>query len=157
MKLTFLLRAASTTLFTAMALTALTAVAKDGRDFAGHYSLTSVNEKGSQVELTLALQLFNYSGADLKQAVVTVRSSPPAPGVLGSFAPIKLWRSGSDVVVRQQLTIPRDEFERWSTRTQPAVFIGYRDEDGHTYRRWAQLSRRPIIPEPPEARPAAAE
>jgi hypothetical protein len=140
-----------------MVLVSVTAAAKDGRDFAGHYSLTNTIENGGQVELTLALQLFNSSGADLTQAVVTVRSSPPAPGILATFAPIKLWRGGSDVVVRRQLTIPREEYLHWSTRTQPAVFIGYCDEDGHTYRRWAQLSRRPMIPEPPEARPASAE
>jgi hypothetical protein len=156
MKLTFFPRAAFTALFAAMVFVSVSAVAKDGRDFAGHYSLTNVIEKGSQVELTLALQLFNYSGADLQQAVVTVRSSPPGPGVLATFAPIKLWRSGSEVVVRQQLTIAREEYLHWSTRTQPAVFIGYSDEDGHAYRRWAQLSRLPMIPELSDARAPAA-
>ncbi len=59
--------------------------AKDGRDFSGYYSLTNVTEKGGQVEFTLALQLFNYSGADLKQAVVTVRRSPPGTGRAEQF------------------------------------------------------------------------
>jgi len=128
--------------------------AKDGRDFAGYYSLTNVTEKDGQVEFTLALHLFNYSGADLKQAVVTVRSAPFGPGTLNNFAPIKLWRSGSDVVVSQQIAIPREDFRRWSPRTPPAVSVGYRDEDGHAYRRPVQLSRRPTIADP---RPAAAE
>src|ERR1039458_2644602 len=79
----------------------------------------------------------------------------PRRGLTTSAPDRKLWRGGSDVVVRRQLTIPREEYLHWSTRTQPAVFIGYCDEDGHTYRRWAQLSRRPMIPEPPEARPAS--
>jgi len=35
------------------------------------------------------------------------------------------------------------------------VFIGYIAADGHQIRRWAQLSRRPIIPETP-ARPSVA-
>jgi hypothetical protein len=126
--------------------------AKDGRDFAGIYAVTNVTEKDGQVELTFGLHLFNFSGADLRQAVVTVRSSTPEPVVLGSFAPIKLWRSGSDVVVSQQITIARDAFARWSARKPPAVFIGYSDEEGHTYQRAAQLSRQPMIP---EARPAA--
>lgn len=147
MKLTVFSRVAYAALFTAAVLTSVTAVAKDGRDFAGHYSLTNVTDKGGQVELTLALRLFNYSGADLKQAVVTVRSPRLGPGVLGSFPPIKLWRSGSDIVVTQQLSIAREEYQLWSTRTQPGVFVGYSDEEGHEYRRWAQLSRRPAIPE----------
>jgi hypothetical protein len=132
--------------------------AKDGRDFAGHYSLTNVIDKGSQVELTLTLQLFNYSGADLKQGVVTVHPAPPIPGVLATFAPIKLWRSGSDVVVSEQLTIAREEYKQWSARVQPAVFIGYSDEEGHTYLRSAQLRRLPLIREAiSAARPAAAQ
>ncbi|MGA2739322.1 MAG: hypothetical protein ABSG65_18015 [Bryobacteraceae bacterium] len=132
--------------------------AKDGRDFAGHYSLTDVIENGSQVELTLTLQLFNYSGADLNQTVVTVHPAPPVPGVLASFAPIKLWRSGNDVVVSQQLTISREEYKQWSTRIQPAVFIGYSDKDGRAYLRSAQLRRLPMIREAASiAHPAAAK
>lgn len=151
MQLTSFSRAGMLALFALTMLFTGTAGAKDGRDFAGYYSLTDVAGKGGAVELTLALHLFNYSGADLKQAVVTVRPSP-GPGLLGSFAPIKVWRNGSDVVMRQQITMPRDVFERWSPRNQPAVFIGYSDENGHSYQRPAQLSRRPMIP---EARPAA--
>ena len=150
MKRTTLSRAAFTALLTM--LTLVPAAPKDGRDFAGHYSLANVHDLGSQVEVTLSLRLFNHSGGDLQQAVVTVRPSHPGPEVLGTFAPVELWRSGTDVVVRQQLTIPREEFERWSTHTPPAVFVGYSAEDGHQIRRWAQLSRLPIIPETP-ARP----
>ncbi|HXM43768.1 MAG TPA: hypothetical protein VN924_21215 [Bryobacteraceae bacterium] len=157
MRLTSFSRAGILALSALSVLFTAPAGAKDGRDFAGHYSLTDAIEKGSQVELTLTLQLFNYSGADLKQAVVTVQQPPPVPGVLANFASIKLWRSGSDVVVSQQLTIPQDEYKRWSTRVQPAVFIGYSDEEGHAYLRSAQLRRLPIIREAVSvARPAPA-
>jgi hypothetical protein len=141
-------------LFASAVIFTAPAAAKDGRDFAGYYSLTNVTETAGQVEFTLALHLFNYSGADLKQAVVTLRSAPFGPGALNDFAPIKLWRNGSDVVVTQPIAIPREDFRRWSPRTPPAVSIGYRDEDGHAYRRPVQLSRRPTIAEP---RPPADE
>ena len=154
MRLTSFSRAGILALFALPVLFTVPAGAKDGRDFAGHYNLTNISEKDGQVELTLTLQLFNYSGADLKQAVVTIHAPHAVPGVLASFAPIKLWRSGSAVVVSQQLTIPRAEFERWSTRIQPPVFIGYSDEDGHAFERSAQLSRSPLIP---PARPEATE
>jgi hypothetical protein len=159
MRLTSFSRAGILALFALSVLFTGPAGAKDGRDFAGHYSLTNATEKSGQVELTLTLQLFNYSGADLKQAVVTVRAPHPVPEVLASFAPIKLWRSGKDVVVSQQLTIARDEYQRWSARTQPRVFVGYSGEDGHAIQGWAQLSRLPIIPAVPPraARTAAAE
>jgi hypothetical protein len=156
MKLTVFSRAAFAALFAATVLPSVTA-AKDGRDFAGHYSLTNVNDQGSRVELTLSLHLVNYSGADLQQAVVTVRPSHAGPGVLGTFAPIKLWRSGRDIVVRQQLTIPREDYHRWSASTQPSVFIGYKTEDGRQLQRWAQLSRRPIIPDIAAARSGAVQ
>lgn len=151
MRFTGFSRAGIVALFALLTLFAAAAVAKDGRDFAGHYSLTTVTEKGDQVELTLALQLYNYSGADLKQAVVTVHAPHAVPGMVATFAPIKLWRNDGDVIVRQQLTIPRAEYLRWSTRVQPPVFIGYTDENGHSLERFAQLSRSPIIP---EAKPA---
>jgi hypothetical protein len=141
-------------LFASAVIFAAPAAAKDGRDFAGYYSLSNVTEKGAQVEFILALHLFNYSGADLKQVVVTVRSTPFGLGTLNNFAPIKLWLSGRDVVVSQPIAIPREDFRRWSPRTPPAVSVGYRGEDGHAYRRPVQLSRRPTIAEP---RPAAAE
>ena len=119
--------------------------AADGRDFAGHYDLTRITEKGSQVELTLSLRLFNYSGADLKQVVVSVRPAPPAPGVLATFAPVKLWRSGADVTISQQLTVPREQFQRWSGRSQPPIFVGYTDANGHSSQHFAQVSRNPLI------------
>jgi hypothetical protein len=158
MRLTSFSRAGILALSALSILFTAPAGAKDGRDFAGHYSLTDVTEEGDQVELTLTLQLFNYSGADLKQGVVTVLPAPPAPGVLAKFAPIKLWRSGNDVVVSQQLTIASEEYKQWSTRIQPAVFIAYNDEEGHACLRSAQLRRLPMIREATSlARPAAAK
>ena len=83
MQLTSFSRAGMFALFALTMLITGPAGAKDGRDFAGYYSLTNAAEKGGAVELTLALQLFNYSGADLKQAVVTVRESHPSSGSTG--------------------------------------------------------------------------
>jgi hypothetical protein len=154
MRLTSFSRAGIIALFALPVLLTAPAGAKDGRDFAGHYSLTNITEKDGQVELTLALQLFNYSGADLKQAAITIRPAPPVPGVVASFAPIKLWRNGSEGVVSQQLTIAPADYQRWSNRTQPAVFIGYSDDQGRACLRSAQLNRLPTIREA-ISRPAA--
>jgi hypothetical protein len=148
---TTLSRAAITVLLTASALTSVTAMAKDGRDFAGNYSLTNVTEKGEQVEVTLGLLLFNYTGADLRGAAVTVRPfrpEPSGPRVEGSFAPIQLWRSGRDVVLHQQLTVSKDEFQGWSRSTPPIILITYNDGAGR-HQRPVQLSRRPVLPASP--------
>jgi len=129
-------------LFATLLLAAVQAIAKDGRDFAGFYSLAGVAEQGDAVRVTLELQLFNYSGADLKDAVIAVRQSPGLPD-LGSFAPIPHWRSGHDVAVSRQFTVPRREFEQWSTHGQPDVVVTHTDSDGQTWRGTAQLTQRP--------------
>jgi hypothetical protein len=139
---------ALTTLFTSPAH------AKDGRDFAGFYSLTNITEKGGQVELTVGFELFNYSGAELQQAVVTLQSSAPGPDALVNFAPIKLWPNGGDIFLSQRITVSRAQLDRWSNRVTPVVFIAPGGENGFAHRRPAQLSRRHMIP---ATRPAAAE
>ena len=122
------------------------AVAKDGRDFAGFYSLTDINEKADQVQVTLTLQLFNYSGVDLNQVVIHVRQSSPEAAALATFAPIQHWRNGQDVVVSQAFTVGRVEFEQWSTHGQPNIFVLHSDEDGQTLRQSVQLTQRPQVP-----------
>lgn len=129
----------------ALLFTALLAAAKDGRDFAGFYSLTDVDEQDGQVRVTLNLQLFNYSDADIQGAVVVVRE---AAGVteFGRFAAIRVWRNGHDVVLSRTLTVPRAEYERWSTRRQPGVCIAYTDHGGQEWTQTAQLNRVAAIP-----------
>jgi len=129
-------------LFAALLLAGAPAIAKDGRDFAGFYSLSSVAQQGDAVRVTLELQLFNYSGADLRDAVIAVRQSPGMAD-LGSFAPVPLWRDGHDVVVGRQFTVPRSEFEQWSTHGQPNVVVLHTDSDGQPCRGTAQLTQRP--------------
>jgi hypothetical protein len=120
------------------------AAAEDGRAFAGHYSLTNVVDDGAQVQLTLRLQLFNHTGTDLKQAQVLVHSSYSVD-VLGTMETTELWRDTTYVMLNQQVTISRDEYQRW-TRWQPGVYIVYSDSEGVEWTRTAQLNQRPLIP-----------
>ena len=76
---------------------------------------------------------------------MVVRGSQPGSDVLSTFAPIAVWRNGTDTVVSQQVTMPRDEFERWGARRRPNVVIVYRDSRGE-WQRTAQINRRPMIP-----------
>lgn len=141
-------RVATAALLGVLLLTTVGA-AKDGRDFAGFYSITNVTEQateqGADIQATLSLRLSNYSGDDLKEAVVVVRGSQPGSDVLSTFAPIAVWRNGTDTVVSQQVKIPRDEFDRWGARRRPNVVIVYRDSRGE-WQRTAQINRRPTIP-----------
>ena len=98
-------RAACAALLAAMALASVTAIAKDGRDFAGYYSLTNVNNQGQQVRYagiaSVQLQRLGLTPGRSDRAWI-----PRQHGILGSFAPVKLWRSTGDIVLSQQLTMP---------------------------------------------------
>ena len=125
-----------------------TTTAKNGRDFAGFYNLVNVTDKGAEVEGTLILRLFNYSGSDLKQVAATVRETPPGAGTLASFPRIALWQDGTDVVIQQHIAIPRQEFQQWSGHGEPNVFLIYKDDNGREFQKTAQVSPHPItVPE----------
>jgi len=129
-------------LFAALVLTT-TAFGKDGRNFGGQFNLAGVAEKGDYVQMTLALQIFNYSGAELKQAVVTLRESHPASTVIQIFDPIPAWAVDKSVTLTRQVTITRDEYLRWTASGQPNVSVAYRDAGGRQWEWTAQLNLRP--------------
>jgi len=142
MQLSSAVKTSSLVLIAALLLLPVAGLAKDGRDFAGFYSVSNVVEQGDQMVLTLQLHLFNYSDADLKQAVVTLRASQPAPA-LAQFQPVKLWRNRTEVKLAQQVVVPRHEFELWQKGTRPALFVVYHDSNGQRWERFAQVSSRP--------------
>jgi len=127
-------------------LLAVSAAAKDGRDFAGFYSLSNAAEQDDQVRVTVTLQLFNYSGEDLTHAAVSLREAPPGAATLGTYAPIESWPNGAEVKFTLHISVPRDEYARWGGRRQPVVIVENRGQQGREWQRTAQVSRRPMIP-----------
>ena len=130
----------------ALVLLPLAGLAKDGRDFAGFYSVNNIVEQGDQLVVTLQVQLFNHAGSDVKQAVVTLRPSSPSPVPVGAFHAVKLWRNHGEVRLSQQFAVPRQEVERWLTGSQPALMVVYRDPQGKRLERFVQLSSRAQLP-----------
>jgi hypothetical protein len=128
-----------------LAISVAMAPAKDGRDFAGFYSLTGASPDGDQVHVTLTVQLYNYSGADLEQAAVAIRSGPPETITFGTYDAVREWQDGSDVKFAIHLTVPQAVYESWARLRQPAICIVNRDERGRTLERTAQVSRRTSI------------
>jgi hypothetical protein len=121
------------------------APAKDGRDFAGFYNVSNIVEQGDQMLITLRVQVFNNSDADVQQAVLTLRQNPgPA---LGTFPSVKLWRNHGEVRLTQQFIVPKRELESWHKRSQPAVMVVTHDENGIRHDRFVQLSRRAGLPQ----------
>jgi hypothetical protein len=136
-------RASFARLLPILLLAGVSAVAKDGRDFSGFYTLTKVSEQGDQMRVTLTLQLFNYSDTDVKQAVVTLRENT-GMDLAGAFKPITLLRDRQEVKVSRQFTVPRTEYERWQQGTQPTLFISYH-ANGHRWERFIQATERPSL------------
>ena len=121
------------------------ATARDGRDFAGVYGFTDVQENGDTVRLTLHLRLFNNGEADIKGAVITLMEGPTGVGLRGSFPTVKVWRKNQDVRLSQQFTIPRREYEDWlRPPAQPNVVIIYQDANGKMWEKGAQMRPQPV-------------
>jgi hypothetical protein len=136
-------RATIARLLAILLLATVSAIAKDGREFSGFYTLTHVSDDGDQVRVTLTLQLFNYSDADVKQAVVTLRDNT-GMDLAGAFKPITLLRDRQETKVSRQFTVPRSEYERWQQGTQPTLFIAYH-ANGHRWERFIQATERPSL------------
>ncbi len=124
----------------------ITATAKDGRDFAGVYGFTDVQEQGDMVRLTLHLRLFNNSEADIKGAVIVLMEGPTGLALRGNFPTVKVWRKNQDVKLSQQFTVPKREYEEWlRPPAQPNVVIIYQDASGQTWEKGAQMHPQPVV------------
>jgi hypothetical protein len=121
-------------------------LAKDGRDFAGYYSLTGVTEQSSEVKLTLTVQIFNYSDSDIKQASLVLHESGHGMAVRGAFPAVKVFHDHTDVRLSQEFTVPREEYQRWQNGMVPRLMVHFMGANGIEQRRSIQLSRRPMLP-----------
>jgi hypothetical protein len=75
--------------------------------------------------------------------------STPDGALLGSFKPVKLWKSQQLISLSQQFTVSKREYQAWMhSPVPPNLFILFQDGKGKTWQRGAQLSRRPMIPQP---------
>lgn len=127
-------------------LLTVTATGKTGREFAGTYAISDVQEQGDLVQATLHLQLFNYGDQDVKSVIVTLVDSGPTMALRGNFHPIKVWRSRQDIKLSQQFTVTKREFAEWiNAPGQPNLVILFQDAKGQSWQRGAQLSRRPSL------------
>jgi hypothetical protein len=135
--------AAVAALFLAFAICAL---ANNGRAFMAYYTINNVSEAGNNVHLTLQLKIFNYSGADIHQGAVALYNSELMAAPLGGFNAVKLFRAHHDVDLAQQFTIPKDEFRRWQSGANPALFFLYKNAKGQVLKSHIDLVRRPLPP-----------
>jgi hypothetical protein len=129
--------------FGILLLAAAGAFAKDGRDFAGFYNLSHISDTGNAVQVTLRVELFNYSSGDANHAVVSLYETGAGATVHGSFAAIKVFHDKQRVQLAQQFTVPKREYERWERGSNPVLVVDYADKDGKRMHRSVQLIRHP--------------
>ena len=121
----------------------LTASAKNGRDFSGFYTISNVVDQGNQALITLHVELFNHSDADVQQATVALREG--GGGQLGTFHVLKTWRNHGEVRLSQQFVVPKRELQNWQRGGQPALMVVTHDANGQRYDRFVQMSRRAVL------------
>lgn len=131
-------RACVAALLGMVVLTTVTAVAKDGRDFAGFYNLSQTKIHGDHVQVTLRLQVHNNGDADVSHAIITLRQNT-GHDLVGTTKPISLLRLHDHVNLSQQFTVSRVEYESWRQGSQPELSIIYRAK-GKTWERSIQVS-----------------
>jgi len=127
----------------AMLLSSFLSFAKDGRDFAGYYNVADATEQGDQVQVTLRVRVFNYSGQDIRQALVVLHQ-PAGLGIYGVIKPIKMLPALKDGKVSEQVTIPRHVYEQWQKGDSPEISLVYHDAQGTRWEKSIQVAPRPV-------------
>jgi hypothetical protein len=141
----YALKTCALLLAAAFALAPISAMAKNGHEFSGFYSVDQITEQEDQLVISLSVQLFNYSQSDIQGAVITLRPTLPSPHAIGSFRTVKLWRDQGEVRMTRQFTISRLEYDRWQQNGQPQLFVAYRDADGNKWERFVQVASRSAL------------
>ena len=127
-------------------LLAIAAPAKSGRDFSGYFDVSGVHEQGDLVQVTLHLNLFNHSDAEVRSVIVALMNSGPSMMLRGNFQPVKVWKSQRFIQISQEFSVSREEYREWMTSpTPPNLIIMYRDTHGQSWQQGAQISRRPLV------------
>lgn len=136
-------------LLTALLFVTVAASSSKGREFSGYFDVSGVQEQGDMVQVTLHVKLFNFGETDARSVIVTLMDSTPDGALLGSFKPVKLWKSQQSIALSQQFTVSKREYQAWTrSPVQPNLFILFQDATGKTWQRGAQISRRPMILQP---------
>ncbi len=119
--------------------------AVDGRDFAGFYDVTNPIDLGNGTEqVTLAVQVFNYSGVDVSNATITLRDTVDLGTDFGSYTgPISILQDNA-VVLSGNFNISQDEYARWQNGGAPSLRIDYQDASGNPVRRQVEQTAGPV-------------
>ena len=119
------------------------ALAENGRDFAGSYAVTNETDWGEDVSLTLSLRIVNYSGADVTDALLTLDDPLFLDEVYADLGVIDV-AYRRQVVVSKDIVLPFEEYQRWREGQPPQVQLEYLTADGNPARRPVELMAMPL-------------
>jgi hypothetical protein len=134
---------------------ALAALANNSRNFTAVYGVIKTTDQGDNVAVQLSLRVINHSGADVKGATISLRSSSKL-----SPEPTAAWEKQAtpfnDVALnfnehkrvpplQGTFTVPVEEYQRWQKGLGPNFVIVYEDASGKTHQEEIQLSRMPEV------------
>ena len=114
-----------------LSLIPATSMAENGRDFAGLFSVTDVVGAANEVTVSLSLEIFNYSGADVSNATVRMEQLLPTDPLYESPTTIDIAYRDRAIVTEPVLVVPRLEYEQWLQGALPMVTIIYTDDSGN--------------------------
>lgn len=110
---------------------AVLAMAENGRDFAGFFSVTDVVGAGEEVTGSLSLEIFNYSGADVTNATVRMEQFLLTGPLYESTTTVDIAYRDRVIVTEPVLVVPSQDHERWLQGGLPIVTINYTDVSGN--------------------------
>ena len=130
------------------------ALAKAPREFAGSYRILQTTNQGNQVEdVRISLRVFNYSGAEVKDATISLQSSLPHPPGFGETWEKQQPRFQGVLLhvheprpmkpLEETFTVPAREYQQWLKGAQPHFVVDYEDASGKPQHRSIELMRRP--------------
>jgi len=122
------------------------AFASQGRDFAGPYALGATSSSNGQVTLNFSARMYNYSGADVAGATVTLQCQEQPNQVHLTFNSVAVAANGS-LKLSALVTISQTEYTQWQRGRAPDLFIAYTDSSGASQRRKVELTPQPGMQE----------
>jgi len=121
--------------------------AEHGRNFAGSFHLTDVADHGTIVKFDLHVKIFNFSGADVNGANLslggrTIQREPDAADYQGAFNDVSIpYRKF--VELSGIFTAPAREFHEWQRGAVPNLVVTYTNDEGKETRSAVELRPEP--------------
>ena len=154
-----------------LALIALTAFA-NVHNFAGSYRILQATRHGGNVQVKLSLRVINYSGEDVSNATISLKSSLPHPGSdprnpqaalqmqqhAAPLDPESAWEKKQPAFqgvtlhynehkmvppLEATFVVPAREYDQWMKGARPNFVINFKNAAGKTMQQAVELINQP--------------